>query len=455
MRKFLALAYHYPPVGGAAVQRTARLLTHVQEFGYEPVVVAGADARPSRWTPRDESLERETGGDIEVLRIVGEDAVPISGIWRGRAERWLGLETQWSRWWTQGVLDLLPRLPKDIDLIYAPLVPYSSFRAAQLVSDALGKPLVVDLHDPWAFDEMMVYPSRFHRRKAERVMRGVLSRADGIVINTPEATARIARAFPEVDRKPLWTIPNGFSAEDFAGDSPERDRNAFRIVHTGYLHTELGRGHRRLRLLHRLLGGTLGDVDILTRSHVFLLEAVNQLLAAEPELRPVEIHLAGVLTSADREVAGTSDVVKLRGYVPHREAVTLLRSADLLFLPMQDVAEGRRVGIVPGKTNEYLASRTPILAAIPNGDARDLLREAGNAAICEPSDVAAMRRVVKSAIERKRRGEHPAGPREEVVRRLEWRYRSQELAQLFGLALGEPPAGGVGDADRVVPSRGH
>jgi glycosyltransferase involved in cell wall biosynthesis len=455
MRKVLALAYHYPPVGGAAVQRTARLLTHLPESGYEPVVVAGSGVRGSRWTPRDESLEQDTVGDTEVFRVPGEDQMPKSGRWRGRAERWLGLEKPWSRWWTQGVVDLVGRLPRDIDLIYAPLVPYDGFRAARLVSEALGKPLVVDLHDPWAFDEMMVYPSRFHRKKAERIMRAVLVHADGIVINAMEATARIVKAFPELGGTPLSTIPNGFSADDFAGDSPELDEDAFRIVHTGYLHTELGQGHRRLRLLHGLLGGTLGEVDILTRSHVFLLQAVDQLLAAEPGLRPVEIHLAGVLTSADREVAGTSDVVRLHGYVPHREAVALLRSADLLFLPMQNVAEGRRVGIVPGKTYEYIASRTPILAAVPEGDARDLLLDAGNAAICGPADVAGMRSALKSAIERKRRGEDPPTPAEDVVARLEWRKRSHDLAQLFDAVLDEQPAAGIGEARAGASSGSH
>ena len=90
------------------------------------------------------------------------------------------------------------------------------------------------------------------------------------------------------------------------------------------------------------------------------------------------------------------------GYVPHDESVRLLRSADLLFLPMHNVAAGWRVGIIPGKTYEYIAARRPILAAVPPGDAHDLLRSAGNAAICDPADVVAMRRELRAAIERKR-----------------------------------------------------
>ncbi len=67
-----------------------------------------------------------------------------------------------------------------------------------------------------------------------------------------------------------------------------------------------------------------------------------------------------------------------------------MRSADLLFLPMHDLPAGRRAGLVPQKTYEYLAAGRPILAAVPDGDARDLLDASGVARLCRPADAAAM-----------------------------------------------------------------
>jgi len=435
VRKVLCLAYHFPPVGGAAVQRNARLIGHLPDFGYETVVVTGLGRRESHWTPQDETLQRDLPTSADVRRLPGESGIVESGRRRGRAERWLGLDTPWSRWWTEGVLAVAPELPPDIEIIYAPLVPFDSFRSAHRLSEMLGKPLVVDLNDPWALDEMMVYPSRLHRASARRTMQAALSGADGVVMNTPEATARVRSTFQSLGTTPIVTIPNGFSCDDFATAARERDDSAFRIVHTGYLHTEQGLEHRRLRHLHRLLGGTLSNVDILTRSHVFLVEAVEQLRNREPELEPIEVHLAGVLTPADSEVAARSDAVKLHGYVPHSRALELLRSADLLFLPMHEVTEGRRVGIIPGKTYEYIAARKPILAAVPDGDARDLLLAAGNATICRPSDVDAIAEAIAMQVRRKRDGEPTAGPTDEFLARLEWRCRSRELARLFDLIL--------------------
>jgi hypothetical protein len=147
-------------------------------------------------------------------------------------------------------------------------------------------------------------------------MRRALRAADAVVMNTPEARERVLRRFPELAGKPVVSITNGYDAVDFAAPVAKRDDDSFRIVHTGYLHTQLGLDHRKTRIARRLLGGSMSGVDILTRSHVYLLEAVEELRREEPELgKRIEIHLAGVLTPADRTVGGRSPAVRMLGYV--------------------------------------------------------------------------------------------------------------------------------------------
>jgi glycosyltransferase involved in cell wall biosynthesis len=54
---------------------------------------------------------------------------------------------------------------------------------------------------------------------------------------------------------------------------------------------------------------------------------------------------------------------------------------------MHGIPAGTRARIVPGKTYEYLASGRPILAAVPAGDARDLVVKFGNGVAVGPSDI--------------------------------------------------------------------
>jgi glycosyltransferase involved in cell wall biosynthesis len=197
-----------------------------------------------------------------------------------------------------------------------------------------------------------------------------------------------------------------------------------------------------------VLGGGIPGVDILTRSHVYLFEAVDLLLRRRPELRSaVEIHLAGVVSHADREITRDADFVKVHGYLPHGESIALIRSADLLFLPMQNLPSGQRSTTVPGKTYEYLASGRPILAAIPDGDARDILEAAGIARFAAPDDVDAMAGAIANEVQRWRAGTQPSEPPAHTVARFERQYLAEELASLVDSITGLGGAASPVDSD--------
>jgi glycosyltransferase involved in cell wall biosynthesis len=169
----------------------------------------------------------------------------------------------------------------------------------------------------------------------------------------------------------------------------------------------------------------------MTRSHVFLLRALEQAFVNDPGLRDVvTLQLAGVLSDSDLQ-AVRSDVVEVLGYLSHAKTVALMRTADLLFLPMQNLPVGVRATIVPGKTYEYLASGRPILAAVPDGDARDLLAEAGSAYLCRPDDVEAMQRIVVDQVARWASGTHAPEPDPQVVERYERRRLTAHLASVL------------------------
>jgi glycosyltransferase involved in cell wall biosynthesis len=141
-------------------------------------------------------------------------------------------------------------------------------------------------------------------------------------------------------------------------------------------------------------------VEFLSRSHVYLVRAIEQWIREEPARRnDIRLLLAGVTTESDRAVVAHSSVesvVEMHGYLSHRQSLELVRRADLLFLPMHQVGQGQRASIVPGKAYEYMASGRPILAAVPDGDAKDFLSRSGSTRIVSPSDVDGMLRVLRT-----------------------------------------------------------
>lgn len=415
------------------MQRPARMVRHLPEFGYEPIVVTAPGPTEERWTPIDDALNLRVPDGTMVRRVAGPEP-PSSTGWRHRGERWLRLRDPWTRSWIDGSTRLGIDAAREagVDLVYAWMQPYASAEAAARIAAAIDRPWVADLGDPWALDEMMIYPTRLHSWLERRLMRRVLGTASAIVLSTPEAARRVRAVFPELADKIVVAIPNGFDAEDFTSEPPARTDDAFRIVHTGYLHTDLGHRQRRTALLRHLVGGAVPGVDIIGRSHLFLIEAVERLRRERPELgQRLEVHFAGVLSPQDLEVARRSPASRIHGFVSYDESRALMRTADLLFLPMHGLPSGVRATVVPGKTYEYVASGRPILAAVPAGDARDLLSAAGTASLCAPSDVDGIAAAIVGAYERSSTGRTPPPPPAELLERYEWSGLARRLAAVF------------------------
>ncbi|QEC50088.1 glycosyltransferase family 4 protein [Baekduia soli] len=438
MARLLFLAYHYPPVGGGGVQRNRRFAEHLRSFGHEPVVVTGTGSQSARWTPLDATLADPALAGLSTHRVPGPEPAPGTGTAR-LVNGLLDRHDPLLRWWLEGAVAAGRTAGTGCDAILASLIPYETAQAAMRLSADLGIPWIADLQDPWALDEMWLYPTGLHHRIDRRRMRRQLASAAAIVMNTPEAADRLCREFPELRSRIVASITNGFDAADFATPVAPRTDGTFRIVHTGTMHTTTGLRLRARKRLRRALGGVTPHVDFLPRSHVYLLEALGRLREQDPSLTEgVEVHLAGVLTEADRRIADASPFARLLGYLSHEDTLALVRTADLLFLPMHDLAPGHRAGLVPGKAYEYIASGRPILAAVPDGDVRDILGAVRTARFCRPADVDAMARLLREAVLARRAGIPGPAPDPAAVAPYERRALTARLAGVIDDVLDTP-----------------
>ena len=420
MRRILALAYYFPPLGGAGVQRTVKLLKHLPSLGLEATVVTGPEEQTLAWAPPDPTLAADVPPGTAVHRLAVQP--PQSAKWRRRADRWLDRPSAFQRWWIAGAVETA-RGAGPADVVYASMSPFETAVAANLVARERRLPWVADLRDPWALDEWTIYPTSLHRWRDVRRMRMALGSAAAVILNTPEAAREVGRRFPELAER-LHVVPNGWDEADFETPRPPRSDGKFRIVYAGYSHVVSGRGRGTLPLLRRLLGGSTPGLGVLARSHAYLLEAVERLAEDDPGgAARVEVHLAGAAPAA----ATASPWLRSHGYLDHAGAVALVRSADLLFLPMHDLPPGFRTRTVPGKAYEYLASGRPILAALPDGDLRDMLAGLPGVRICRPTDVECMRRALLDFLS----DQAPSPLERSIARRFERRQIAASLAEVL------------------------
>lgn len=426
MKRVLVLAYYFPPLGGAGVQRTVKFVNHLPELGFETTVVTGPEGYAPHWAPRDRALEAEVPDDLRVLRARG---IPRQGA-GARAARWLGITSPFERWWRHEALRLGRSVVRDVDLVYASLSPFGTASVATALAAEADVPSILDLRDPWALDEWAVYPTAVHRALDRRRMRHALRASQAVIANCPEAARELVARFPELASARVATIANGWDRDDFTGNVAPRDDGRVRIVYAGYSHIGTARSRGALGVFRKLAGGSTRGLETLPRSHFFLLHALQHVCAADPELRGrFEVHIAGAARAVDATPSEAIRVVR-HGYLPHDAAVDLMRSSDALFLALHDLPTRRRALTVPGKTYEYLATGKPIIAALPDGDARDLLATMPGVWLCRPRDVRAIESAVLEVAEL---GEGSEFRRD--VDRFERRTLAAELAALFGEVL--------------------
>jgi glycosyltransferase involved in cell wall biosynthesis len=404
-RRLLLVAYQFPPVGGAGVQRVTKFVKYLSQFGWQVTVltvknpsVPVLDGSLLRDVPAETVVARaktwEPGYAVKSLVAAANDqAVPslrsviqssVKGIIRGVANCILQPDPQvlWVPHAIRMGRDLLRKQPYDAILASGP--PFSTFLVGRALSAQCRVPLAIDYRDEWDLANKYMENRKFGRLASviQRHQQARVLRAASAVITTTLASKEsLQAAIRRVgSRAEAACIYNGFDPDDFpssASDSAPRPTNApLRVVYVGTLWklTSLAPFASALRLLASRL----------------------------PDLgRRLKLVVAGRRTSEEQQVltslqAATGCVEELP-YVEHSDAVSLMRSADILLTNLADLPGAERV--LPAKAFEYLAVRRPILALTPPGELWDLLEPHPRSALFNPSNVEGIAEYLEFSLE--------------------------------------------------------
>lgn len=381
MPRVLFIAYTFPPIGGAGVQRTTKFVKYLGIGGWTASVVTVDGGSVPVW---DKTLEAEVPPSIVVRR-----ARTLEPSYASKAQARAGastpsilskakslvqsigkavLQPDAQVLWVPGAWRTARALLAETshDAIIATGPPFSSFLMGAALARVTGLPLILDYRDEWSLSNQF-YENRRPGRVAEAVQRhleGWAVRRASVLLATTEKSAQ---ALDEVAQRAkaqvtsTW-IYNGYDPADFAHVVPEpKQEGRVRLVYTGTL-------------------WKLMSLEPLVR-------AVEQIAAEQPALASkLEIVIAGrrtpdqeALIAQLRELPCTVDD---RPYLEHGQVLSLMASADALCLLLANLPGADRW--VPAKTFEYMATGLPILAVIPDGELRALLREE-NAILASPS----------------------------------------------------------------------
>lgn len=385
-------------MGLSGVVRISKFAIELRRLGWGVTVLTVDDVG---YFAHDDDLRREVEeAGVEIVRTRTLDPLSLVGrrrrevrrpsdrtgrLLRGITHTFLQPDNKigWKRYAVEAGERILSERKYDAILATAP--PFTTFLIAQELSRKSGVPFVVDYRDPWLDNKNFPWATPFHRRYAWGLEKEILRTAESIVVVNRRIKERLLERRRFLDHESVHIVPSGYDPNEIANARPERVAGTkMRFLFSGIIPPGLTIDH--------------------------FLKGLLDLFERRPETREeIEIVFLGSFRDADRkrlEKLGVADVVRTPGYVPHRQVMDWLLSADVLWLTIDNPS------ITPGKLYEYMGTRKPILALAGDGVVRRTLDDYGAALYVSPRDIPAISEAIESLYEGWKRGTLPLGDEE-------------------------------------------
>jgi len=440
MRRVLMLAYFYPPIGGGGVQRSAKFAKYLPDFGWQPYIISTTESIGGEGL--DETLLADVPENVIVKRASSPKCQPIT--WLTRRFPFLERLVRTDRliirvllkpfvfplsileyppidiyfWWALKILPLACKMAiqERIDVIYTTSSPFSVLLVGAALRLLTGKPWVADFRDPWTHNPLFrFYSGGWRRWLDKRLEAKILAWADRVTFVAPmQSLFEWGNTLPDK----CQVIYNGFDQADFARTEHSFSSTSATIVNILFLGTVYeGMSESFFAALAQLAEG----------NHV---ERMRINFVGECDLAK-EVYSAHCFESVS---------IAFHKRVSHARAVQLMPEAQVLLLLVPGTSYGR---LPPtGKIFEYMASRVPILAVVPeDGIAAKIIRETGTGCVVDTTridELAEVLRLIADNYEAFR--SMYFSPKPEVIRQFERKVLTRKLAEVFN-SLVEPVAG--------------
>jgi glycosyltransferase involved in cell wall biosynthesis len=364
--------YNFPPLGGVASVRAAKVARYLGEFGWTPVIVAPRGAAyhedrtlavPQTKVTRTSSLEwaktrlraassLEPDGDHNL-------AVRLSGSLRTLVHRVLYVPDAQIGWYPFALRAGRRALREErVDALFSSSPPVSAHCIARRLHLDSGIPWIAEFRDLWTDWR---WNGAWRQHIDQWFEQAIVKTATAVITVSPTYASVLSARGARVVR----TITNGFDPEDFATGIGARS-GVLTYVGTYYP----------------------GSQDLGTVLHAF--GALKQ----EGRIPLYRLQIVGDRSPGLARLvdeAGLSDSVDWTGFVSHEESIHRMGASRALLLAGPVISDQPALrGHVAGKAFEYLASGNPIIfTGDLRSDVAEILRPFPQVRMVEQGDLEA------------------------------------------------------------------
>lgn len=370
MKKVLVIAYGFPPVGGAGVQRPVKFVKYLRDFGWEPLVLT---VKNPSVPVLDNALLKDIPNGVKIYHArTFEPSYAAKQSFKGKQQDGFSIKVSLKKiisgfmlpdlqilWWPGLIGKLFEILRHEKpDCIFVTAPPFSSFIPTVIAGKMFGIPVVLDYRDGWQFSRKnweQANKNRLAFFMDAMLERFVLNNCNGYTVASQRYVADITSRYSQLIGDKGEVITNGFDPDDFTGrdtvipSTPDKS-GRFEMVYAG----------------------TVWSATSLNNFSI----ALSKLLEERPELKDkIRLNIFGRIVEGERDCLDADalrGIVECHGYVEHERVVREIDEADVLLITLSDLPGAEE--IITAKAFEYMASGKHIFAVVPKGETRDILQ---------------------------------------------------------------------------------
>lgn len=413
--RVLVISYYFPPMGLSRSQRPLKLVKYLKNNNWNATVIT--TVHKSKFA-LDQSLQNEL--DELKLNVIRVEAQSKKNLFSGLDKKELPRELlrkikdvfiqtffipdnkkKWVKLALKRADELLQK--ENFDAIFLVCPPFSLLDNISEIKKKFKIPIIVDYRDLWFGSHFSFYLTPYHRYLNKKKEYLALKQIDRVTVSNRKIKEKLLQLYPFLTFEDVVIITNGFDHSIFESTKPvPKPSNKMVLLFAGIFQ--------------------------LYSTPKYLLRAFKEVSIERPDIAAnIELQFVGFLRKENKKLIRKlklQEFVKDFGFVPYRESISKIKSADILWLMVEN---GKNHDcIIPSKVYDYMATRKPIIGFLPEGAAKMTLVEYGNSFICDPYDIKGIKNILYQLYDLFIKNELPLADEESLIK-----YRNDYLSEIL------------------------
>jgi glycosyltransferase involved in cell wall biosynthesis len=365
-KRLLVISFFYPPFGGSASIRQAKIVKYLKRFGWDIGIlsVSGWKAylKDITLSSFDENIQRtdffDLGGIFAPLRMIG-----LKNIERF-FKRTLLLPDDKVAWLAPAVVKGLKMIREGYQVIFSTSPPETGHLIGYILKKLSGLSWVVHFATEWSSNPAYYFPSKFVKALHQFLEDRVIEFADKVIVLSEAHREKLIRRYGVL--KKFYTVRIGYDPDEFYSAGFIHRSDKFTITYAGSFY-----GVQMPGVFIEVLEGLLKEGKIPSEK--------------------VCVRFIGSIWEAEGMVKQAGFRIETPGYLPHARLLRYLSESDILLISLAEKGGSS----VPNKLYEYMAVGRPILAITPlENEIAEIIIRSRTGFVVAPQDGERLREVI-------------------------------------------------------------